>query len=118
MIHDRSPELFLNYREYSIKEVVISLSSPNMSAVAERFPGAVRREALNWFIIFSERPLNNILKEYIRCCNHFRPNQGIDQNVPCGYLTKDYTENPSLFCESRVDKMGEYFVREVIRFFL
>ena len=47
MIHDRSPELFLNYEEYNIKEVVISVSSPNMNAIAERFVGSVRREVIN-----------------------------------------------------------------------
>jgi transposase InsO family protein len=85
VIHDRSPELYLNYKDYNINEVVISVSSPNMSAIAERFVGSVRKEALDWFIIFSERQLNNILKEYIRYYNHFRPHQGIDQQVPCGY---------------------------------
>ena len=55
MIHDRSPELFLNYEDYNIKEVVISVSSPNMDAIAERFVGSVRREAINWFIIFEAR---------------------------------------------------------------
>ena len=43
VIHDRSPELYLNYKEY------------------------------------------NILKKYIRYYNHFRPHQGIDQQVSCGY---------------------------------
>ena len=85
MIHDRLPELFLNYEDYHIKEVVISVSSPDMNAVAERFVGSVRREAINWFIIFVERQLNNIMKEYIRYYNQFRPHQGIGQNVPGGY---------------------------------
>ena len=84
VIHDRSPELFLNYEEYNIEEVVIFVSSPNMNAIAERFVGTVRREAINWFIIFSGRQLRNIMREYVRYYNHFRPHQGIGQDIPCG----------------------------------
>ena len=54
-----------------------------MNAIAERFIGSLRREALDWYIILSKRQLYNILKEYVSFYNHKRPHQGIMQNTPC-----------------------------------
>ncbi len=58
-----------------------------MNAIAERFVGSVRKEILDYFIIFNQNQLlYNILKEYIK--NYYnckRPHQGIEQRIPKGY---------------------------------
>ncbi len=56
-----------------------------MNAFAERFIGSARREAFDWFIIFNETQIRNILVEYIGYYNEKRPHQGIAQKVPGGY---------------------------------
>ena len=61
------------------------IKAPNMNCYAERFVKSVRREALDNFIIFSQKQLEKILKEYIDYYNRLRPHQGIGQEVPAGY---------------------------------
>ena len=56
-----------------------------MNSICERFVGSARREALDYFLLFNERQIRNILKNYISYYNNFRPHQGIDQQVPKGY---------------------------------
>ena len=84
LIHDNSGELkYFPYKDYGIKGVAITPYSPNMNAYAERFIRSVRQECLDWFIIFSEKQLRNILKQYFEYYNNFRPHQGI-KSIPEG----------------------------------
>ena len=63
-----------------------SVIAPNMNCYAERFVRSVREECLDNFIIFSEKHLERILKKYIQYYNEQRPHQGLEQQVPSGYL--------------------------------
>ena len=84
LIHDNSGELkYFPYHEYEIKGVATTPYSPNLNAYAERFIRSVRQECLDWFIIFSERQLRNVLKSYMEYYNKFLPHQGID-SIPEG----------------------------------
>jgi len=65
--------------------VAISVGAPDMNAIAERFIGSVRREALDHFIIIDRNQLKTILKEYIGYYNSQRPHQGLEQHVPQNY---------------------------------
>ena len=85
MIHDNAAQLNLNYLAYGIKEIRTSVKAPNMNSIAERFIGTVRREALDYFLLISEKQILNILQEYIDYYNSQRPHQGLGQQVPEGY---------------------------------
>lgn len=85
LIHDRAPEFNLNYKPFGIRNIKTSVKSPNMNPFAERFIGSLRREALDYFILVSERQIKRILTEYINYYNSKRPHQGIDQRIPMGY---------------------------------
>ena len=61
-----------------------------MNALAERFIGSLRREALDYFLLISEKQIIRILHEYINIYNSKRPNQGIDQQVPREYRPQIY----------------------------
>ncbi len=79
LIHDNSGELkYFPYNEYDIKSVATTPYSPNMNAYAERFIRSIRQECLDWFIIFSEKKLRNIIKKYMEYYNKYRPHQGIN----------------------------------------
>jgi hypothetical protein len=86
LIHDNSGELkWFPYEEYNINHKAITPYSPNMNAFAERFIRSIRQECLDWFIIFGEKQLRNILKEYMNYYNNYRPHQGIGkipENLP------------------------------------
>jgi putative transposase len=75
----------LNYLDYGIKGIKTSVKAPNMNALAERFIGSVRREALDYYLLISEKQIKRILQEYIAYYNTKRPHQGLDQQVPLGY---------------------------------
>jgi transposase InsO family protein len=51
VIHDNAAQFKLDYLAYGIKEIRTSVEAPNMNAIAERFIGSVRREALDYFLL-------------------------------------------------------------------
>ena len=86
LLHDNDPVFrFFPYDAYDITGVCNAIQAPNMNAYVERFIGSLRRETLDWFVIFGERQLKKILSSYIAYYNTRRPHQGINQNVPNGY---------------------------------
>ncbi len=52
------------------------------NAICERFLGSVRRECLDHILIFSERQLYRVVKEYVAFFNSARPHQGLEQRIP------------------------------------
>ncbi len=86
LIYDNAPQFTsTDYSWYDIKGVNISPSAPNMNAFAERVIGTIKREALDHFLLFSEKQVKNIIREYVDYYNHYRPHQGID-GIPDGNL--------------------------------
>jgi transposase InsO family protein len=78
LIHDNSGELrYFPYDQYDIKDVRITPYSPDMNAYAERFVRSLRQECLDYFVIFTETQLRNVLKSYIDYYNNYRPHQGL-----------------------------------------
>jgi len=85
LIHDNfSSFISIDYKSININNIRITTYSPNMNAYAERFVRSVREEALDWFVIFSEKQLKKVITEYISYFNELRPHQGINQNIPAG----------------------------------
>jgi hypothetical protein len=90
LIHDNAAQFNLNYLAYGIKEVKTSVGAPNMNAIAERFVGSVRREALDYFLLISKQQISHILEQYIDYYNSKRPHQGLGQNIPQGFEAQKY----------------------------
>jgi len=68
----------IDYSDYGITGVNISLASPNMNAFVERLNGTIRREALDHFLLFSEKQVRNIIAEFVEYYNTKRIHQGIN----------------------------------------
>ncbi len=87
LIHDNALQFTtVNYQAYGIGGVNISIAAPNMNAYTERVIGTIRREALDRFLIVSERQIKNVFSEYIDYYNRHRPHQRI-ASIPNGEET-------------------------------
>jgi putative transposase len=87
LIHDNSPQFKLIwYEPYNIDNVPISVMTPNMNSYAERFVRSIRKECLDWFILFNAKQIKNLLSEYISYYNSKRSHQGIDYKILKGYI--------------------------------
>jgi len=109
LIHDRSGEFCsINYKSRNINDITTSYKSPDLNAFAERFIGSIRKEALDWFIIFTEKQLRKILKEFIKYYNFRRHHQGID-NIPAGYIPQ---KKGNIFSESILFGLHHHYYRK------
>ncbi len=69
----------IDYSWYGIKGVNICTSAPNMNANVERLNGTIRREALDHFLLFSEKQVRKIVSEFVEYYNNQRMHQGINK---------------------------------------
>jgi hypothetical protein len=53
------------------------VKAPKANAYAERFVGTVRRECLDWILIFGRRQLELTLHIYVEHYNDHRPDRGL-----------------------------------------
>jgi putative transposase len=58
------------------------VQAPNANAYAERFVGTLRRECLDWLLIFTRRQLEWTLRIYIDHYNRQRPHRALDLRPP------------------------------------
>ena len=65
-----------------IREVVTTHKSPWLNPYAERVIGSIRRGCLDHLIIFDDRHLRRILKDYVTYYNHCRTHLSLDRNAP------------------------------------
>lgn len=63
--HPSCNSFLLRYVDFGMRGVAISIGAPDMNAVAERFVGSVRREALDHFLLINRSQIKAILTEYI-----------------------------------------------------
>jgi putative transposase len=76
--------------------------SPRANAYAERFVGTVRRECLDWTLIFGRRHLEKVMSEYVAHYNAARPHRGVNLDAP---IPMPATIDTSAAIE-RVDRLG------------
>jgi transposase InsO family protein len=56
--------------------------APQANSYAERWIGSVRRECLDWILVFGRRHLGYVLREYVDHYNAHRPHRGLDLGIP------------------------------------
>jgi putative transposase len=70
------------FRSEGVRVIRTPIRAPNASAFAERFVRTVRQECLDHSLVFGERHLERILREYVRHYNRERPHRGRSLETP------------------------------------
>ncbi len=80
LIYDNASQFTsIDYSWFDIQGINICTSVPNMKAYVERLVGTIRREALDHFLLFSEKQVRKIVTEFVNYYNTLRMHQGIDK---------------------------------------
>jgi putative transposase len=65
------------FRSEGVSIIRTPVKAPKANACAERFVGTVRRECLDWMLIFNRRQLERTLRTYVEHYNGHRPHRGL-----------------------------------------
>jgi hypothetical protein len=114
LIHDRDPlftAAFIAILEAGgVKSVKIPAQSPNCDPYAERFVKTIKYEGLNRFVIFGERHLRYLIKEFVEHYMAERFHQGIDgQLIRNVGPTNDNGADGKVACRSRLGGILNFF---------
>ena len=90
------------FRSEMVRVIRTPIRSPKANAFAERFVRTVRLECLDHILIFGERHLERVLREYIGHSNRERPHRGLSLETPEPRLSKDGADGEIV----RVAKLG------------
>jgi len=118
LIHDRDPlftDAFIAILEPAgVKSVKIPAQSPNCNAYAERFVKTIKYECLKHFVIFGERHLRYLIKEFMEHYHTERFHQGLDGQLINGQpgCANDNGSNGSIVRRSRLGGLLNYYYRE------
>jgi putative transposase len=107
LIHDRDAKFAGPFdevfRSEAVRVIHTPIRSPKANAFAERLVKTVRRECLDHLLVFGERHLQWILKEYLRHYNEERPHRGLSLGTPePGAATRNRGDGEVV----RVDRLG------------
>lgn len=84
LIYDNAAQFTsIDYSWFDIKGVNISPYALNMNAYVERLNGSIRQEALDHFLLFSEKQVRKIVRDYVTYYNEKRPHQSVGR-IPAG----------------------------------
>jgi transposase InsO family protein len=118
LIHDRDPVFTKAWRDLlrseGVKCVRIPARSPNCNPHAERFVKTVRSECLDHFVIFGERHLRHLLREFVAHYHAERFHQALDGQLirPPAAANNDYRSGGSVECRSRLGGLVNFYHRE------
>jgi len=86
LIHDRDPKYTQSFdgilKYTAIEPLRLPPHSPNLNAFAERFVKSVKTECLEQFVLFGEKSLCHVIREYLAHYHSERNHQGIGNVIP------------------------------------
>ena len=86
LLHDRDSKYSAGVDDLllasGIKPLKLPARSPNLNAYAERFVRSIKHECLDRLILFGEKSLRYVLREYISHYHAERNHQGIGNAIP------------------------------------
>jgi putative transposase len=118
LIHDRDPLFTQAWTTIlatgGVDCVPIPAKSPNCNPHAERVVRTVRSECLDHFVIFGERHLRHLLREFVSHYHSERYHQGIGSRLilPLPGPNADNATLGAVRCRSRLGGQLNFYVRE------
>src|SRR5205814_7711047 len=80
------------FQAASIRVVRSAAQAPRMNSIMERWIGSCRRELLDRTLVWNQRHLMTVLREYEDFYNTHRPHRALKQAAPLGRLPDDITD--------------------------
>ena len=103
------------FKSEGIKVIKLPYQSPNLNAFAERFVQSIKNECVSQFVVFGERHLEFLIREYETYYNTVRPHQGIGNKtigiVPFAPLGSSPPEPDEIECNSRLGGLLRHYYR-------
>jgi transposase InsO family protein len=86
LIRDRDSKFTAVFDEVLRSEGIVAVKTPprtpRANAFAERWVQSARRECLDRMLVFGERHLHLVMREYVDHYNRFRPHRGLALEIP------------------------------------
>jgi putative transposase len=110
LLHDRDAKFSTAFDEVfrteGIEIIRTPVKAPNANAYAERWVRTVRRECLDWFLIFSRRQLERVMREYVDHYNRERPHRALELRAPHASPKVVPLRPPGQIAVLRRDRLG------------
>jgi transposase InsO family protein len=108
-LHDRDASFTAAFgavlQAAGVRVVRSAVRAPRMNSIMERWVGSCRRELLDRTLIWNQRHLMTVLREYEDFCNTHRPHRTLNQAAPLRPPPDDVTDQDH-FRVRRRDRAG------------
>jgi hypothetical protein len=109
MIHDRDASVTTAFDEVfraaGTRIVRSAIQAPRMNSVMERWIGSCRRELPGRTLVWNQRHLMTVLREYEDFCSTHRPHRALKQAAPLRRLPGNVTDLDRIRVQRR-DRVG------------
>ena len=109
VLHDRDASLTAAFDEVfraaGARIIRAAVQAPRMNSIMERWVGSCRRELLDRTLVWNQRHLMIVLREYEDSCNTHRPHRALKQAAPLRQLPDGITDL-NQFRVQRRDRAG------------
>ena len=96
VLHDRDASFTQAFdavfQAAGIRVIRSAVQAPRMNSITERWIGSCRRELLDRTLIWNQRHLMKVLREYEDFYNSHRPHRALDQAAPLRSLPGGVTD--------------------------
>jgi putative transposase len=93
------------FQAAGVRVIRSAVQAPRMNSITERWIGSCRHELLDRTLIWNQRHLMMVLREYEDSCNSHRPHRALDQAAPLRPLPDGVTDLDH-FRVRRHDRVG------------
>jgi len=111
LIHDRDPLFTKEFRQIlkasGVKPIKTLPMAPHLNPIVERFVRSIKSECLDRMLIFGERHLEYVIREYMEHYHTERPHQGLDNEI----IELPPQGDGEIVCRERLGGLLRYYGR-------